>query len=152
LLEGSLSVLKKGQRVASIDEPGSIFGEMSALLNGQRIATIQADINSRVAVLPYEQIRGHFEENTNLSQTMFKTFLERVKKSVTLNNSLKTFLKRIREIRDAGAMPETSRKKLKILTNSIDEHIDDNHYLQEAADRIMSFLSDGIQSKFNSKI
>jgi CRP-like cAMP-binding protein len=151
LLEGSLSVLKKGQRVASMDEPGSIFGEMAALLDGERIATIQADTESRVAVLPYDRIRDHFEENTELSQTMFKTFLKRLRKSVTLNNSLKTFLKRVREMRDQGEIPQTTRKKLRQIIDSIEEHVEDDHYLNEAGDRMDDFLEEGIQTEFRSK-
>jgi len=50
LLEGAVEVLKGDFRVAIIDEPGAIFGEMSILLGTAPTATVRALERSRVHV------------------------------------------------------------------------------------------------------
>ena len=42
LLEGQVEVLRKGTQVSYIDEPGSLFGEMSVLLDMPYSATVKA--------------------------------------------------------------------------------------------------------------
>lgn len=42
LVDGSVDVSRHGTVVATIDEPGSIFGEMSALLGGLSTATVRS--------------------------------------------------------------------------------------------------------------
>lgn len=112
LLEGTLSVHKEGQRVATIDEPGSIFGEMSALLSGQRTATIRSETSSRVAVFPYEKLRSLFEESPSLARTILKTFLKRLQRAVRLNENLSEFMDRVRRIRNQGGLPEDTRDRI----------------------------------------
>jgi len=41
LVEGTVEVSRKGTVVATIDEPGSVFGETSALLGGPASATVR---------------------------------------------------------------------------------------------------------------
>lgn len=124
LLEGTLSVHKEGQRVATIDEPGSIFGEMSALLSGQRTATIISETFSRVAVFPYEKLRSLFEESPSLARTILKTFLKRLQRAVRLNENLTEFMDRLRKIRNQGGLPDDTRdlieKCLKIIRSEAD--------------------------------
>jgi CRP/FNR family cyclic AMP-dependent transcriptional regulator len=42
LLEGQVEVLRKGTQVSYVDEPGSLFGEMSVLLDMPYSATVKA--------------------------------------------------------------------------------------------------------------
>lgn len=42
LIEGQVEVLRKGTQVSYVDEPGSLFGEMSVLLDMPQSATVQA--------------------------------------------------------------------------------------------------------------
>ncbi len=42
LIDGQVEVLRKGTQVSYVDEPGSIFGEMSALLEMPASATVKA--------------------------------------------------------------------------------------------------------------
>jgi CRP/FNR family transcriptional regulator, cyclic AMP receptor protein len=42
LIDGEVDVIRKDQQVTHIDEPGSIFGEMSVLLDMPPSATVQA--------------------------------------------------------------------------------------------------------------
>ena len=42
LIEGQVEVLRKGTQVSYVDEPGSVFGEMSVLLDMPYSATVKA--------------------------------------------------------------------------------------------------------------
>ena len=55
LVSGSVDVLRGGIKVARIETPGAIFGEMSALLDMPHTATVQA----------VSDVRVHMIENTN---------------------------------------------------------------------------------------
>ncbi len=125
LLEGTLSVHKENQRVATIDEPGSIFGEMSALLSGQRTATIISETTSRVAVFPYEKLRSLFEESPSLARSILKAFLKRLQRSVRLNENLSDFMNRLRHIRDLNELPDETQdlldKSLQIISSEADD-------------------------------
>ena len=142
LLEGTLSVHKEGQRVATIDEPGSIFGEMSALLSGQRTATIRADSESRVAAFPREKLREIFEESPGLGRTILKTFLKRLQRSVTLHDNLSEFLDQLRQIRNAGELPGEERQRLLRAVKAIDESKTSDG-LEEPVRRLKEFLREG---------
>jgi CRP-like cAMP-binding protein len=50
LVEGAVEILKGDVQVNVIDEPGSIFGEVSALLGGPPTATVRALERSRFCV------------------------------------------------------------------------------------------------------
>jgi CRP/FNR family transcriptional regulator, cyclic AMP receptor protein len=52
LQSGHLDVTKGGVRIASIAEPGTIFGEMSALLDEPRTCTITAAGASEIVYIP----------------------------------------------------------------------------------------------------
>lgn len=145
LLEGTLSVHKSGQRVATIDEPGSIFGEMSALLSGRRTATIRTDSDCRVAAFPREKLREVFEESPGLGRTMLKTFLKRLQRSVTLNKNLTEFLDQLRRIRNAGELPESERQRLLKTLKVLDSEESDNN-LEEPIDELKEFLREGFSN------
>ena len=51
LIEGQVEVLRKDTQVSYIDEPGSIFGEMSVLLDMPYSATVRALSASRAYVI-----------------------------------------------------------------------------------------------------
>lgn len=51
LIEGQIEVLRKDTQVSYIDEPGSIFGEMSVLLDMPYSATVRSLSDSRVYVI-----------------------------------------------------------------------------------------------------
>lgn len=52
LKEGTLEVLKDRIIVATITEPGTIFGEMSDILNEPRTCTVVAKSGSRIVHIP----------------------------------------------------------------------------------------------------
>jgi len=51
LIEGQVEVMRKDTQVSYIDEPGSIFGEMSALLDMPASATVKALSNVKAYVI-----------------------------------------------------------------------------------------------------
>ena len=51
LIEGQVEVLRKDTQVSYIDEPGSIFGEMSVLLDMPYSATVKALSDTRAYVI-----------------------------------------------------------------------------------------------------
>ena len=51
LIEGQVEVLRKDTQVSYIDEPGSIFGEMSVLLDMPYSATVRALSSTRAYVI-----------------------------------------------------------------------------------------------------
>jgi CRP/FNR family cyclic AMP-dependent transcriptional regulator len=48
LRQGAIEILRGGETVAAIDEPGAIFGEMSALLGVSHTATVRAATDALV--------------------------------------------------------------------------------------------------------
>lgn len=51
LAEGAVEILKGEYRINVVDEPGSIFGEVSVLLGGAPMATVRALVASRLFVI-----------------------------------------------------------------------------------------------------
>jgi CRP-like cAMP-binding protein len=143
LLEGTLSIHKKGQRVATIDEPGSIFGEMSALLSGQRTATIVTETSSRVAIFPYEKLRSLFEESPSLARTILKTFLKRLQRAVRLNENLSEFMDRLRQIREREGLPDDTLNLIENCMKITRSEADGDELLNQARE-IEDMLENGL--------
>lgn len=65
LIEGEIEVTRRDTRVTHVDEPGSIFGEMSVLLDMPHSATVQALSPARVYVV--EDAFDFLEQNPDVS-------------------------------------------------------------------------------------
>lgn len=72
LIEGDIEVLKGDLQVATVSEPGAIFGEMSILLNIPHSATVKALSPSRmyVAERAGEFLRSHTDITYLLAQLL----------------------------------------------------------------------------------
>jgi hypothetical protein len=57
LQAGSIDVEIKGNKVATIDQPGTVFGEMALLLNEPRTATLRANNNTVITVIKKKMLR-----------------------------------------------------------------------------------------------
>lgn len=65
LIEGQVEVLRKDTQVSYIDEPGSLFGEMSVLLDMPHSATVKA--LSRVKAYVIDDAIGFFESQPEIA-------------------------------------------------------------------------------------
>lgn len=145
LLEGMVSVIKEGQRVASIDESGSIFGEMSAILDGERTATIEADIDCTVAAFPREKLREIFQESSELGHTILQTFHKRLQRAVTLNKNLVEFSNFLRNLREANGLPDTTRESIrKIHMQVTNSESDTTRRMRDSVKELKELLSTGL--------
>jgi len=74
--EGSVSVVRDGQKVASMG-PGQFFGEMSVLDGGPRTADVKADTSTVCLTLISWEIKPLLMDNAAIS---YKMLLEMVKR------------------------------------------------------------------------
>ena len=66
LQAGSIDVEIKGNKVATIDQPGTVFGEMALLLNEQRTATLKANNNTVITVIKKHMLRQICEKEGDI--------------------------------------------------------------------------------------
>lgn len=66
LQAGSIDVEIKGNKVATIDQPGTVFGEMALLLNEKRTATLRANNNTVISVIQKKMLREICEKEEDL--------------------------------------------------------------------------------------
>ncbi len=92
LQSGSIDVIIKGHKVATIDEPGTIIGEMALLLGENRSATLKANNTVTVAQIKKEDLKSIVSENKNfLSNIAFilaKRHYYNIVKIESVNKSL----------------------------------------------------------------
>ncbi len=76
LVEGEVEVLKGNFPVATLSEPGTMFGEIAILLNIPHTATIKVSILSRVVVL--QQGRDFLQSNPSITYELAQTLAKRL--------------------------------------------------------------------------
>ena len=76
LVEGEVEVLKGDFPVATLSEPGTMFGEMAILLDIVHTATIKASILSRVMVL--QQGRDFLQSNSTIIYELAQALAKRL--------------------------------------------------------------------------
>jgi CRP/FNR family transcriptional regulator, cyclic AMP receptor protein len=77
LKEGNLNVQKDGISIATITEPGTIFGEMSDILNEPRTCTITSKTDSYVIHIPRD-IDGIIASYPSVAKKMILTLAKRL--------------------------------------------------------------------------
>ncbi len=78
LKEGSVNVSKKGLVVAVIDEPNTIFGEMSDILKGPRTCTITARTDSSIIHVP-KNIDGVIDRYPSITKKLIIMLAKRLR-------------------------------------------------------------------------
>jgi len=78
LKEGSVNVSKKGLIVAVINEPNTIFGEMSDILKGPRTCTITARTDSNVIHVP-KNIDGVIDRYPSITKKLIIMLAKRLR-------------------------------------------------------------------------
>ena len=77
LESGSVEVVREGKTLGEIDQPGSIFGELSEILGLKRDATIRAKTPAKVRHLE-ESIEKIVSKNPSVSVKLIKTLGKRL--------------------------------------------------------------------------
>lgn len=116
LIEGEVEVLKGGFRVATISEPGAIFGEMSVLLDIAHTATVKTLVPSRLHVVEHasEFLRLH----ADIAYHLAKLLAHRLHGVTTYLVDLK------RQFKDEDNHLEMVDEVLKTLVHQQDEECD----------------------------
>lgn len=70
LQAGSIDVEIKGNKVATIDQPGTVFGEMALLLNETRTATLRANNNTVITVIKKKMLKQICEKDGDLLKSV----------------------------------------------------------------------------------
>lgn len=78
LISGEVNVLKGDKVIAHMDEPGTIFGEMSFLLGGKRTATIKALGKVDALTVPQEDIKALREQYPDMTEEISRHLAERL--------------------------------------------------------------------------
>ena len=91
LISGELNVLKGDKVIALMDEPGTIFGEMSFLLGGKRTASIKALTKVDVLTIPHEDINDLRKQYPDITQEISRHLAERLDQTSQVVYGLREF-------------------------------------------------------------
>lgn len=81
LRSGSVAIFKGTRRIAGIDTPGSLIGEMSFFIGEQRSATVIALDETEVEVIPKDKVIDLFAENPDFGVTVAGHLAGRLKET-----------------------------------------------------------------------
>ena len=81
LLSGSLTITRKGVKIAVITEPGAYVGEMSVLLGEARTATVTAERDCRMLAVPEADILEFLTHAPDLALKLAKILASRLKQT-----------------------------------------------------------------------
>lgn len=76
LAEGSVEVLKEGVQIATVNEKGAVFGEISALLKTPHNATVRAITRSVFYIIP--EAEKFISENPSVTLAVARMLAERL--------------------------------------------------------------------------
>ena len=107
LNKGQIRVLLGDEEVACIDEPGTIFGEMSLFLNEPRSATLIAGKKSLVTVIGRENLNGIAERMPDFFLRITTTLWSRFKNNVEMIHEMETI------------KPDSAKNDLRSLRNAL---------------------------------
>ncbi|MBU0484456.1 MAG: type IV-A pilus assembly ATPase PilB [Proteobacteria bacterium] len=78
LVNGALSVVRDGKKIAELTQPGDYFGEMSAISGEPRSASIVSKGRSTVKRFPGDKIMELIEKHPDVSKHLFQTAISRL--------------------------------------------------------------------------
>lgn len=143
LKSGTLDVIIKGNRVASIDEPGTVIGEMALLLGERRTATLAARNRVIMTVVRKEDLKDMVERQpdflSSIAQTLAKRHYYNVLKVGHINESLagKDIDREVSGVRQV-AHSQHAFKELKLLKQAVEETVREKKadFLYDLADAL----------------
>jgi len=77
LQSGSIDVEIGGNRVATIDKSGTVFGEMALLLNEKRTATLRAKNNAVITVIRKSELKEAYEKQNDILRNITVSLAQR---------------------------------------------------------------------------
>lgn len=149
LINGSLSVLKGDQRLSTIDERGTVFGEMSPALNNRRHATVKADTSSKVSVISYDRLRYVLEESPDFSHKLLKMFYKRYRRAVNLNRHLTEFLGFMKKLQEGSGLDSELKDYLEELLTEIEKAEITDDEVRTTARELREWYVDDVDSLGN---
>jgi PAS domain S-box-containing protein len=97
LLSGEIDILKGKKRIARIEEPGTLFGEMSFFMCAGRTATVKAAADSKVVKLPRDKISDFLREFPELAREIAGTLAKRLAETTSVAHGLGEFCDQVPE-------------------------------------------------------
>ena len=97
LLSGSLDVLKGGRQIATIEEEGALFGEMSFFLDTPRTSTVRTKTDVAAYQIPHSAVAALFRCVPDLAMQCIRILAERLAQTSHLAYSLKELCDQIPE-------------------------------------------------------
>lgn len=109
LISGGVDLIKGDKKISEINEPGSLFGEMSFLLRNKRSATVKARNDVDAMVIPSGEVSDFLEESPNLAPEISRLLAKRLFETTKVAHCYKEFCD---QLPDAVVMTD---KDLKII-------------------------------------
>lgn len=91
LISGEMNVLKGDKVIAHMDQPGTIFGEMSFLLGGKRTASIKALSKVDVLAIPQEDLDDLRRQYPHMTEEISRHLAERLEYASQVVYGLREF-------------------------------------------------------------
>jgi CRP/FNR family cyclic AMP-dependent transcriptional regulator len=91
LISGEINVLKGDKVIAHMDQPGTIFGEMSFLLGGRRTASIKALTKVEVLAIPQEDLAELRQQYPDITEEISRHLAERLEHASQVVYGLREF-------------------------------------------------------------
>lgn len=142
LIEGSLTVLKDGQMVSSIEKPGLLFGEMSAFLDQERKATVTAETESTVAVLPGDTLPSLFENSPKTAKKISRMLVRRLEKANTLNHELKRFHRNLKKLFGTKKQFKTEQSTVEKLVSALKGKESNNQEMENRLEELEEWANE----------
>ncbi len=95
LISGELGVIKGDKLLATLVEPGTIFGEMSVLLGNKRTATVRALTEAQVFCIPADRVKEFLLKYPEAAQTITKLLAKRLDQTSQILYGLREFVDKL---------------------------------------------------------
>lgn len=142
LQSGSIDVLIGGNKVATIEDQGTVFGEMALLLNEKRTATLKANNNVLITRIKRSELKDVVNRQPDLLLNIARSLANRhyynIHKIVTINNSLIENMLNEEEFGEKPGQSEKAHKELALLKKTIKEtvHGKEADFIQDLVDSL----------------
>jgi len=133
LQSGAIDVEIHGNKVATIDEKGTVIGEMALLLNEKRTATLRAKNNTVISIIKKDELKKTVEQQPDLLQKIAIALAQRqyynLLKIGTVNQSL---IEKDLDEEEDGEKKALKIEKIKSEVSKLKSEISDAAYKKDA--------------------